>query len=32
MGIWSIPMPEITWDFTGIPVVVTFVLIGVLDF
>ena len=25
-------MPKITWDFTGIPVVVTVVLIGVLDF
>ena len=34
-GLWvrrSIPVPRITWDFTGIPVVVTVVLIGVLDF
>ena len=30
--IWSIPMAKITWYFTGIPVVVTVVLIGVLDF
>ena len=31
-SLWSIPMPKITWGFTGIPVVVTVVLIGVLDF
>ena len=28
----KIPMPKITLFFTGIPVVVTAVLIGVLDF
>ena len=29
---WKIPMPKITLFFTGIPIVVTAVLIGVLDF
>ena len=30
--VWKIPMPKITLFFTGIPVFVTAVLIGVLDF
>ena len=32
LAVWKIPMPKITLFFTGIPVVVTAILIGVLDF
>ena len=32
LAVWKIPMPTITLFFTGIPVVVTASLIGVLDF
>ena len=31
-AVWKIPVPKITLFFTGIPVVVTVILIGVLDF
>ena len=32
LAVWKIPMPKITLFFTAIPVVVTAILIGVLDF
>ena len=32
LAVWKIPMPKITLFFTGIPVVVTAIFIGVLDF
>ena len=32
LAVWKIPVPKITLFFTGIPVVVTAILIGVLDF
>ena len=32
LAVWKIPMPKITLFFIGIPVVVTAILIGVLDF
>ena len=32
LAVWKIPIPKITLFFTGIPVVVTAILIGVLDF
>ena len=32
LAVWKIPMPKITLFFTGIPIVVTAIFIGVLDF